>query len=76
VAGGANVARQYIAAGLLDEMEIHLVPVILGEGVRLLEYPTLSAITLEQARVIDAPGVTHLTYRIVTRETGPRSAQT
>lgn len=65
VAGGASAAKQYLAAGLIDEMEIHLVPVFLCAGVRLFEDRSVSAITLEQVRAIEAPGVTHLTYRIV-----------
>jgi dihydrofolate reductase len=64
VAGGAGVAKQYLAAGLLDEIGISLVPVLLGEGVRLFDGPALSEITLAQVRAVEAPGVTHLTYRI------------
>jgi dihydrofolate reductase len=64
VGGGASVVQQYLNAGLLDELQIHLVPVLLGDGVRLLEgvRPDLA---LERARVIDSPAVTHLRYRIV-----------
>jgi dihydrofolate reductase len=65
VSGGAGVAKQYLAAGLIDEIEIHLVPVFLGEGVRLFEGAAVRAITLEQVHAIEAPGVTHLTYRIM-----------
>jgi dihydrofolate reductase len=65
ISGGASSAKQYLAAGLVDEIQIHLVPVFLGEGVRLFEEQALSAITMEQVRSIEAPGVTHLTYRIV-----------
>lgn len=64
VSGGAGVAKQYLAAGLLDEIGIHLVPVFLGEGVRLFDDPALSAITIEQVRAVEAPGVMHLKYRI------------
>jgi dihydrofolate reductase len=64
VAGGASVAQQVLSAGLLDEMQIHVVPVLLGDGRRLLE--DLSPdVRLERARVIDSPGVTHLRYRVV-----------
>jgi hypothetical protein len=52
------------AAGMLDELLIHLVPVFLGDGVRLLDDPALTAIKLEQACAVEAPGVTHLYYRI------------
>jgi dihydrofolate reductase len=66
VGGGANVAQQYLEAGLLDELQIHLVPVLLGDGVRLFgnhlgsEQPAL-----ECTRVIDSPAATHLRYRVV-----------
>jgi dihydrofolate reductase len=63
-AGGADVARQYLSAGLVDEMQIHLVPVLLGGGARLLD-GLADGIRLEQVEAIDAPGVTHLKYRAV-----------
>jgi dihydrofolate reductase len=64
VAGGASVAQQVLSVGLLDEMQIHVVPVLLGDGRRLLE--DLSPdVRLERTRVIDSPGVTHLRYRVV-----------
>ena len=60
--GGASVAQQYLAAGLLDEVEVSLVPVLLGGGERLFD--NLGAdVKLEQVRAIEAPGVTHITYR-------------
>lgn len=62
--GGANVAQQYLQAGLIDEMQIHLVPVLLGDGARLFENIAASEIGLECTRAIHAPGVTHLTYRL------------
>jgi dihydrofolate reductase len=64
--GGAQVAQQYLRAGLLDEMTIHLVPVLLGDGTRLLDDLGEAAVALESVRAIEAPGVTHLTYRVVT----------
>jgi dihydrofolate reductase len=64
VGGGAKVAQQYLAAGLLDELQIHLVPVLLGDGVRLFE-DHLGRPQLECMRVIDSPAVTHLRYRVV-----------
>ena len=64
VSGGAGIAKQYLAAGLIDELQIHLVPVLLGAGVRLFDDPS-AAPGLEQVRVVGAPGVTHLTYRVV-----------
>jgi len=66
VAGGANVAQQYLKAGLLDELLIHLVPVFLGGGVRLFEnHLGPDRLGLESTRVIESPGVTHLRYRVV-----------
>ncbi len=58
-----SVAKQYLSAGLIDEIQIHLVPVFLGEGVRLFEDPAVAGIPFEQVHVVEAPGVTHLTYR-------------
>ena len=63
VSGGAGTARQLLADGLVDEVMLHLVPVLLGGGVRLFD-PPLGASRLTQVRVIEAPGVTHLTYRM------------
>jgi dihydrofolate reductase len=67
IGGGANVAQQYLRAGLLDELHIHLIPLLLGDGVRLfgdgLVKPTGE---LECAGVTGSPsGATHLTYRVV-----------
>ena len=62
VAGGATVVQQCFAAGLLDEIQIHLVPVLLGAGVRLFEHATPRR--LEITRVIDAPLATHVRYRV------------
>ena len=64
LSGGANVAQQYLKAGLIDEMQIHLVPVFLGDGARLFDNLDGAEVGLEVARVVEAPGVTHLTYRV------------
>jgi dihydrofolate reductase len=63
LAGGADIVRQYLRAGAVDEMQINLVPVLLGSGERLIDDLGID-IRLELARVIDAPGVTHLKYRV------------
>jgi len=63
--GGASVANQYLAAGLVDSVTLHLVPVLLGAGARLFEGVPSDAVKLGPARVIEAPGVTHLSYRVV-----------
>ena len=63
LSGGADIARQYLAAGLIDEMELHVVPILLGSGERLLD--DVGDLKLEQVRAVEAPGVTHLKYRVV-----------
>jgi dihydrofolate reductase len=62
---GASIVQQALRAGLLDELNIHLVPVVLGRGVRLLDGLEPDSAELELVGVVDAPGVTHLTYRVV-----------
>jgi dihydrofolate reductase len=62
---GASIVQQCLAAGLLDELIISLVPMMLGHGVRLLDNLTPATAKFNLAGVIDAPGVTHLTYHIV-----------
>lgn len=64
IGGGARTINQYLAAGLLDELDLHVVPIILGGGARLFD-GVGPEVKLELARVIDAPGVTHLRYRVV-----------
>jgi dihydrofolate reductase len=61
--GGAEAVRQYLAAGLLDELRLDLVPVLLGGGARLFEPGAGADIEFEQVQAVQAPGVTHLTYR-------------
>jgi dihydrofolate reductase len=58
---GAGLAQSLLREGLLDELEIHLIPVVLGDGRRLFG---ADRIELEPTRVLDAPGVTHLRYRV------------
>jgi dihydrofolate reductase len=62
--GGANVAQQYLAAGLIDELQLNVVPILLGDGTRLFENIAAANVELEPIRVVDAPGVTHLRYRV------------
>ena len=61
----ASLTQQCLKAGLLDEIHIDLAPVLLGAGIRLFEHLGAESIELERLRVIEAPGVTHLGYRIV-----------
>jgi dihydrofolate reductase len=66
VGGGADAAQQYLKAGLLDELQLHVVPVLLGDGVRLLEHVGDAPGRLELTRVLESPtGVTHQRYRVV-----------
>jgi dihydrofolate reductase len=61
LAGGAHAARQFLEAGLVDEMELHLVPALLGRGERLFDgIPDLKG--LELVRTVAAPGVIHLKF--------------
>ena len=62
---GASVVQQSIRVGLLDVLIISLVPQVLGRGVRLLDGLDAGTVGFEVVRVIDAPGVTHLTYRVI-----------
>jgi dihydrofolate reductase len=61
LAGGAAAARQYLAAGLVDEMEIHLVPILLGSGERLFDDVGPLG-DLHPVRTVAAPGVTHFKF--------------
>jgi dihydrofolate reductase len=63
IGGGAKTINQYLRLGLLDELEIHVAPILLGSGSRLLE--DVGVLKLEQLRAVEAPGVTHLKYRVV-----------
>lgn len=63
IGGGADIARQCLAEGLVDEVQLHVVPVVLGDGVPLFDR-SLPKLNLARVRVIDAPNVTHLRYRV------------
>ena len=63
--GGASTVQQSIAAGLLDELQINLVPILLGSGERLLDGLGGAPVGFERTRVLEAPGVTHLRYRVL-----------
>lgn len=65
ISGGASCARQAIAAGIVDEIDLQVNPVLLGAGERLFEGFTSGVPTLELVRVLEAPGVAHLRYRVV-----------
>jgi dihydrofolate reductase len=63
IAGGASAIQQYLAAGLLDELYLHIVPVVLGGGERLLE--GVGDPTFEPVEVVASPAVTHVKYRVL-----------
>jgi dihydrofolate reductase len=65
LAGGADVINQYLAAGLVDRMVIHVAPILLGDGARLFTDLGETLPRLEQVEAVDAPGVTHITYRVL-----------
>jgi len=65
LSGGADVVQQYLRAGLLDELQIHVAPLLLGGGVRLLDNLGGDPPELDCTRVVDSPAVTHLRYRIL-----------
>ena len=62
IAGGAGIVRQVLAAGALDELYLHIVPVLLGAGERLFE--GVRDVALEPVKVIGSPAVTHVRYRV------------
>lgn len=62
IAGGATTVRQYLAAGLVDELVVHVVPVVLGDGERL--WDGLGGLAAEPVEVIASPTVTHVRYRL------------
>ena len=64
IGGGADVINQYLAAGLVDELELHVVPILLGGGARLFD-GVGPEVKLEVLRAFEAPGVTHLKYRVI-----------
>lgn len=64
IGGGASIAQQCLRAGLLDELQIHVAPLLLGGGLRLFD-GDVEQTQLEATRVIESPGVTHLRFRVV-----------
>src|SRR2546429_152247 len=67
--GGANIIRQYLKAGLLDEMQIHLIPILLGDGIRLFEGLDPEGVELRRTSSIETPGATHFRFEVVKRRT-------
>lgn len=65
IGGGADVIRQYLAAGLVDELGIHLAPVLLGGGKRLFHDGDPGRFGLERTSVIESPYATHLRFKVI-----------
>jgi dihydrofolate reductase len=65
LAGGADVVQQYLAAGLVDELQVDIAPVLLGGGTRLLDNLAGAGVTLEQVRTVSTDDVTHIKYRVL-----------
>jgi dihydrofolate reductase len=68
--GGATIAQQLLRASMLDGIQVSVVPLLLGGGVRLFDHLGGDPILLEQVRVVESDGVTHLCYRVVRDDTG------
>ena len=67
VMGGADIGQQYIRAGLVDEISIHLVPVLFGGGIRMFENLGSEHVQLETVETIETPAATHLQFRVKDR---------
>ena len=63
IMGGASVAQQFLEADLLDEVHIHIAPILLGSGTRLFERENNRVIELTKIKVIETPGATHLFFK-------------
>lgn len=64
IGGGANVIQQYLAAGLVDEIRLHVAPVLLGAGKRLFDHLGDQAIELQRTRVVESPYATHMFFTV------------
>ncbi len=65
VAGGANIIQQFFSAGLVDEIQVHIAPILLGKGRRLFQYIGGQPIELERIRAVESPCVSHIKFRVV-----------
>ena len=65
ISGGASAVQQALKADLLDDLQIHLVPVLLGDGVRLFDHIGTEHIELESTRVVGSSNITHLKFRVI-----------
>lgn len=65
ISGGAGAVRAALSAGMLDEIHLHVAPVLLGQGVRLFEHLGTEWIELERLRMVETPSMTHLRFRVI-----------
>ena len=65
IGGGANTIQQFLRAGLVDELQIHIAPLLLGGGVRLFDDLGTDEVKVQSTRVVESPVVTHLKFRVV-----------
>jgi dihydrofolate reductase len=65
IGGGANTIQQFLRAGLVVELQIHIAPLLLGGGVRLFDDLVTDEVKLQSMRVVESPAVTHLKFRVV-----------
>ncbi len=65
VMGGANIGQQYLAAGLVDEIQLHVAPVLFGDGTRMFEHLGGAHIQLEPLEVVGTHAATHMRFRVV-----------
>jgi dihydrofolate reductase len=63
--GGADVAQQYLKAGLMDEIQLHIAPFLMGQGIRLFDNLAAGDVELERIRVLESPIATHMKFRVV-----------
>jgi dihydrofolate reductase len=68
IMGGGHLCRQYLYAGLVDEVRIHLAPIVLGDGTPLFERTTIDPVRLVQRETVSTPNATHLTYAVTRQE--------
>jgi dihydrofolate reductase len=67
--GGADIIRQYLQTGLVDELYLHVIPILLGDGIRLFEGLDPAGIELRKASTVDTPGATHFRFEVLKRRT-------
>jgi dihydrofolate reductase len=62
IRGGAKTVQQFLAADLVDEIQVHIVPILLGQGIKLFDELDLAPVKLRTTRVVESPAVTHVRY--------------